>query len=77
MKRIYLLLAAVLLTACDGAVPLAEFKPPVMEYRVETRNGFFKVREFRLSDGTRCVALYSDAITCEWRPAIQIMPRVE
>lgn len=73
MKRIYLFLTTVLLTACTKD-PVASFEPQAMRYRVPPG-----VVEFRLADGTRCVTVYGNGngITCEWRPAIQIMPRVE
>ena len=32
--------------------------------------------EFRLMDGTRCVA-YNTAITCEWKQPVILVPRVE
>lgn len=32
--------------------------------------------EFRLADGTRCVA-YRNSITCDWQPPVVLLPRVE
>jgi hypothetical protein len=71
MKRICLLAAFALLTACTKD-PLANYEPPTVRYQLPPGT-----IEFRLADGTRCVSVNGVAITCEWRPAIQIMPRVE
>lgn len=39
--------------------------------------GGMSVREFTLSDGTRCVAYPGTGITCEWQQPVVLVPRVE
>ena len=44
---------------------------------VEYRVGGQTVREFGLSDGTRCVMYPAYALTCEWRQPVVLVPKVE
>ncbi len=56
-----------------GNNTIAKFEPPgTMRYDVGSRYTY----EFRLLDGTRCVTR-GDAITCEWRQPVVLVPRLE
>lgn len=66
-----LVLAAMLVLACTKppeARDAAASQPFVTRYEVNGgRDG--DVREFHLTDGTRCVTIYNRSITCEWSRA--------
>jgi hypothetical protein len=60
-----LVLFALVLTGCNSRVtPHKEDPLRVTRYNVK---GQFLVHEFHLQDGTRCVAISSNGITCQWR----------
>ena len=40
--------------------------PFVARYDVMNDGPLSEVREFHLADGTRCVTVYNQGITCEW-----------
>lgn len=62
------IIVAVLCVACSEQVTQRVTDIPVTKYYVDGYN----VREFRLTDGTRCVLLRVDGgLTCEWRTECQ------
>jgi hypothetical protein len=78
MRSLYLLALTLLLTGVAGCAPddpvqKAEFVPPYITYQVGPRRVY--VREFTLVDGTRCVLVATDAITCEWQRPVILVPR--
>lgn len=60
-KVLIILIAAVTLTACGRAANVVDAE--VTRYHL--RAGY-NVHEFRLQDGTRCVAIEGGGIACQW-----------
>lgn len=64
MTKLFLIFSfAVALSGCGPTAPADTHDQTVKSYRV----GITVVYEFRLDDGTRCVALYDNAVSCEWK----------
>lgn len=71
-----------LMLALIGCAPAAQPAAPtanavVTRAYVEYRIGAQTVREFGLSDGTRCVMYPGYTVTCEWRQPVVLVPKVE
>jgi hypothetical protein len=78
MRSLYLLALTLLLSGVAGCVPAdsaqkAEFVQPYVTYQVGPHRVY--VREFTLADGTRCVLVATDAVTCEWQHPVILVPR--
>lgn len=74
--RALILVSLVALAGCSEArKPLAAFaSPAITTYELGTAR---KAVEFKLSDGTRCVALPNSGLTCEWKPTVVMVGRVQ
>lgn len=71
-----------LMLALIGCAPAAQPPAPaanatVIRAYVEYRVGGHTVREFGLSDGTRCVMYPGYTLTCEWRQPVVLVPHVQ
>lgn len=68
MKLFLCLIGAIVLSGvavgCDAVRPSDELPNPAVRYSIGSGNGAY---EFRLTDGTRCVAYGGGGIDCEWR----------
>jgi outer membrane biogenesis lipoprotein LolB len=67
MTKMLSICAMLLLAGCaktDRPPRVEPLNVEVQRYEV----GAYYVREFRLSDGTRCVAMIDTGIQCDWQP---------
>ena len=68
MTKKLTILAVLLLAGCSKDAPPMIHKTMELEtYRYEV--GTYFVREFRLPDGTRCVAMTDSGLQCDWESA--------
>ena len=67
-KKLTVLLILVygLLVSCDSTSTVEQsVSPGVTEYRLSVTMG--SAYEFKLTDGTRCVAIYKGGLDCDWK----------